>query len=74
MHLYASEPVPAVADGLGYSPVQWAPGDIFIEYRDFGSEAGQYLETGLYDYASGEALPFEIDGSEVAMIRIRPLD
>ena len=74
MHLYSGEALPAVADGLGYSPVQWAPGDIFIEYRDFGSATGQYLEIGLYNYVSGEALTFEVGGSETDRVQVRPLD
>jgi hypothetical protein len=72
MHLYAGDAVPAVADGLGYSPVQWMAGDIFIQFQDFGSIEGQFLETGLYEFTNGEPLPFLVAESEVATVRIRP--
>ena len=55
-HLYAGEPTPLVADGLGFTSEQWQPGDIFFQRFAF-AQSGDYLETGLYDYLSGEKLP-----------------
>jgi len=59
MHLYTDDPLPSVADGLGYQGIQWQPGDIFIQYHDFGDLPGRYLETGLYNYVTGEHLLIE---------------
>jgi len=70
MHLNVGEPTPSIADGLGYQGIQWRSGDIFIQYNDFGTLSGQYLETGLYDYTTGERLKFD-DGGEV--VRIYPI-
>lgn len=57
-HLYKKgTPTPtAVADGLGYPPDQWQPGDTFIQYHPF-TQTGDYLETGLYLYTTGQRLP-----------------
>lgn len=57
-HLYANEPTPLVADSLGFTSDQWQPGDIFFQ-RFAYKQAGNYLETGLYDYLSGERVPVE---------------
>ncbi|MBE2223991.1 MAG: hypothetical protein IAF02_20790 [Anaerolineae bacterium] len=54
-HLYPGD---LVADGLGFTSDQWQPGDIFLQRFAF-EQAGDYLETGLYDYLSGEKLPPE---------------
>jgi hypothetical protein len=59
LHLYADNPPPSVADGLGYQGIQWQSGDIFIQYHDFGDIPGQYLETGLYNFVTGEQLLIE---------------
>ena len=42
-----------LADGLGFTSDQWQPGDIFLQ-RFAYEQAGDYLETGLYDYLSGK--------------------
>ncbi len=59
-HLYADAPTPSVADGLGFTSDQWQPGDWFIQTHQFDAEVnGRYLETGLYNYLTGERLaPF----------------
>jgi hypothetical protein len=45
----------AVADSLGFSSDQWQPGDVFGQRFNFGSVVGgAFLETGLYDYVTGE--------------------
>ncbi len=59
MHLYTDDLLPSVADGLGYQGIQWQPGDLFIQYHDFGDLPGRYLETGLYNYVTGERLLIE---------------
>lgn len=46
----------AVADSLGFSSDQWRPGDVFGQRFNFGEAVGAYLETGLYDYVTGELL------------------
>jgi hypothetical protein len=57
-HLYVNGPPPEVADGLGFSADQWQPGDRFWQRFSFVT-SGEYLETGLYNYVSGERLaPF----------------
>jgi hypothetical protein len=72
MHLYAGEPTPTVADGLGYSVIQWQPGDIFIQYHDFPGLAGEYLETGLYDLGSLERLPLSAGNRTDTSARVIP--
>ncbi|MFZ0545864.1 MAG: glycosyltransferase family 39 protein [Candidatus Promineifilaceae bacterium] len=71
LHLYGDAPPPLVADGLGYSIVQWQPGDIFIQLvqaeEPGGSLDGRYLETSLYDLNSGERLVFE---NQVSGVRV----
>lgn len=48
---------PLVADSLGYPTDQWQPGDRFVQRFAFESApAGASLETGLYNYATLEAL------------------
>jgi hypothetical protein len=72
-HLYTDSPVPAVADGLGYTSEQWRPGDIFIQRHIFaGAADGRYLETGLYNYLTGEHLSFTIDNSTGAFVQLFP--
>ncbi len=73
MHLYEIDnPVPLVGDGLGFVASQWRAGDVIIQYHDFGPAAGEFLETGLYDYTTGERIPFVLDGATESAIRIRP--
>lgn len=69
LHLYAGDPSPSVGDGLGYPNIQWQPGDIFIQFRDFESTNGRYLETGLYNYVTGERLPLDSFGE---VVRVYP--
>ena len=72
MHLYAGNPAPTVGDGLGYSTVQWQPGDIFVQYHQFPDPPGQYLETGLYKHPSIEHLPFQVGERTEKVIQIHP--
>jgi hypothetical protein len=55
-HLYADDPTPLVGDQLGFSSEQWQPGDWFVQMHHFEGD-GRYLETGLYNYVTGERLP-----------------
>ncbi len=68
-HLYAGDSPPLVSDGLGFTSDQWQPGDIFFQRFPF-TQAGDYLETGLYDYLSGEKLP--INEGESAFVQLKP--
>lgn len=62
-HLYTGDEAPLVADGLGYTSEQWQPGDVFVQMLVF-EENGRYLDTGLYDYTTGQRLTFTTpDGS-----------
>jgi hypothetical protein len=72
LHLYGGPDSPAVADGLGYQPLQWQPGDIVIQFSDFGVESGEYLETGLYDFTTAKMFPFDPTGEENLIVRIYP--
>jgi hypothetical protein len=73
MHLYdGSGSPPLVGDGLGFVTAQWRPGDIIIQYHDFDLAEGEFLETGLYDYTTGERLPFLLGGASEPAIRIYP--
>jgi hypothetical protein len=65
LHLNAPDQPPSIADGLGYQGVQWHPGDIIIQYHNFYDFPGQFLETGLYDYVTGERLPLGEAGDTV---------
>jgi 4-amino-4-deoxy-L-arabinose transferase-like glycosyltransferase len=72
-HLYPGSPSPQVADGLGYSSEQWQPGDLFIQFHNFTADEGaQYLETGLYNYLSGDRLPLPADLSGAGPLRLYP--
>ncbi len=56
-HLYADGPTPIVADGLGFTSEQWQPGDWLVQMHSFEAGVnGRYLETGLYNYLTGERL------------------
>jgi hypothetical protein len=72
LHLYGGPDSPAVADGLGYQPLQWHPGDIVIQFSDFGVDSGEYLETGLYDFTTGNMFPFDPTGEDNVIARIYP--
>lgn len=72
-HLYADAPTPVVADGLGYSVVQWQPGDVFVQFHNFESGAnGRFLETGLYNYATGERYPYADVPAKTDILRLYP--
>ena len=72
-HLYTDASSPAVADGLGYTSEQWQPGDVFIQHHTFDSTlSGRFLETGLYNYLTGERLTFAGSGHSGTFIRLWP--
>ncbi len=55
-HLYADAPTPVGnSDGLGFNSAQWRTGDIFVQQFTF-EQIGTYVETGIYDYVSGERM------------------
>lgn len=54
-HLYDGDGPPRIADGLGFAADQWRPGDWFAQRHAFDGP-GQTLETGLYNYATLEAV------------------
>ncbi len=68
-HLYAGGPPPLVSDGLGFTSDQWRSDDIFFQRFPF-AQSGDYLETGLYDYLSGEKL--EVNGGAEEFVRLLP--
>ncbi|UCG25016.1 MAG: hypothetical protein JSW55_03205 [Chloroflexota bacterium] len=76
MHLYPEQP-PAegsaslVGDGLGFVAARWQPGDLIVQYHDFGMAEGEFLETGLYDFTTGERFPVLAEEQDTA-IRIFP--
>jgi hypothetical protein len=73
-HLYGASAAPlGVADGLGYSPVQWQAGDIFVQHHLFEpamAETAVYLETGFYNFATGEPILFGGDGRSTPRLRL----
>jgi hypothetical protein len=71
MHLYAGEPAPIVADGLGYQVFHWQPGDVFIQYQDFQESAGEFLETGIYNFNSLERLPIGNSDNMGTSVRVQ---
>lgn len=72
-HLYTAAPSPAVADGLGFSSDQWQPGDVFVQIHRFNStEHAFYLETGIYNYLTGERLPISAESSGAGALRLYP--
>ncbi|HEX6387180.1 MAG TPA: hypothetical protein VF177_21140 [Anaerolineae bacterium] len=74
-HLYTDASTPTVADGLGYTSEQWQPGDVFIQHHTFDSTlSGRFLETGLYNYLTGERLEFAGSGRSGTFIRLWPVD
>lgn len=76
-HLYAGDDTPsavgatpsAVADGLGYDWAQWQSGDTFVQFHRFDVE-GQMLQTGLYDFTTGERLSVAGGGETVIEIEM----
>lgn len=52
-HLLARDGTIQIADGLGFSPDQWRPGDWFVQRHTF-TGPGDRLETGLYNYLTLE--------------------
>jgi hypothetical protein len=74
MHLYTGELAPVVADGLGYQVVQWQPGDVFIQYYDFQEPAGEFLETGIYDFTTLERLPIGSNGNLGSSVRVQRIE
>lgn len=69
-HLYAGGP-PLVADGLGFTSEQWRAGDLFLQ-RFAYSQSGDFLETGLYDFMTGERLGVENGRDAGALLRLLP--
>jgi len=59
-----------VGDGLGFSPVQWSPGDIFFQFIEDASSSSQAMETSLYNYATSEIVPFRVNGNQVESLII----
>ncbi|MFN2137041.1 MAG: hypothetical protein ACK2UK_13860, partial [Candidatus Promineifilaceae bacterium] len=57
-HLYGEGDSPLqVGDRLGYSAEQWRPGDILWQRFHFAAQPdARFLETGLYDYLTLEAV------------------
>jgi hypothetical protein len=72
LHLYGRDPSPDVADGLGYQPASWLPGDIFIQFNNYGDESGSYLESGLYDFTTGERYSFRSELGTESTVRFYP--
>ena len=70
IHLLSSSPEPLVGDGLGFSPVQWSPGDIFFQFIEDASSSSQAMETSLYNYATSEIVPFRVNGNQVESLII----
>lgn len=70
-HLTGAASTPLGADGLGFTSEQWQPDDWFIQMHSFeaGSD-GRYLETGLYNYLTGERLPSNSNGRTGTFIQL----
>jgi hypothetical protein len=69
-HFYGDEPTPIVADGLGFSSEQWQKGDLFIQAHAYAPGVHvRFLETGLYNYLTGE--PVAVSGYDSAGDRVR---
>jgi hypothetical protein len=72
-HLYSESVSPQVADGLGFSSDQWQPGDLFIQLHRFAPVGEvEYLETGLYNYLTGDRLPLSAGLSGAGPLRLYP--
>lgn len=71
-HLHSDQGEPLVDDGLGFSSEQWQEDDVIVQYHRFPAvEAGRYMSTALYDYASGQRLPFAVEGGTASLLRLR---
>lgn len=70
-HLYVDGPPPQVVDGLGFQNVQWQPGDVILQFHRFDRE-GAYLQTGVYNFLTGELFPFDAAGQPAEMLRLLP--
>jgi hypothetical protein len=68
LHLYGEGAEPVVGDGLGFSVVQWRPGDIFVQFHSEEGGDGRFLETSVYDLNSGERLIFENGESSIRVL------
>ena len=70
-HFYYGEPLPLVADGLGFTSEQWNAGDVFVQWYDFPQATSEsFLETGLYNYPDGESLTFDLNGQTGERLRL----
>jgi hypothetical protein len=72
MHFYGDSSSPIVGDGLGFPSPYWGTGDIIIQFHDFGTQPTGYLETGLYDYNTLDAMTFKQGGNSAWSVRIYP--
>jgi hypothetical protein len=70
MHLFDDQDQIMVGDGLGFSPIQWHKDDIFMQFLEDPNFSGNRLETGIYNYISGDELPLKIAGKEASSIHI----
>jgi hypothetical protein len=80
-HLVTPAGALSVGDGLGYSGIQWAPGDVFVQHNRLplaaDAPAGRaWAQVGLYALSTGERLPVEggptgADRLLLAPVRVR---
>lgn len=70
MHIVDDHQQRQVGDGLGFSPIQWQKGDIFLQFTEASDSSGQFLETGLYNFAAGEELPLLFGDESESAIRV----
>jgi len=60
----------SVGDSLGYSAIQWLPGDVFVQQNGLKVPAGAagtyWIEVGIYSLASGDRLQVLEGGRAVA--------
>jgi len=72
-HLYTDEPEPIIFDGLGYTSIQWRPGDLFVQQYPIDQVSRvKFLETGIYNFYTGDHLKANVDGQTTSLIRISP--
>jgi hypothetical protein len=70
-HLVGPAGAASVGDGLGFSAIQWNPGDVFVQRSRLelppGLSPGRYwLQVGMYSLATDERLPVLQDGQPVS--------
>ncbi len=70
-HLVDPAGAASVGDGLGFSAIQWNPGDVFVQRSRLELPAdlapGRYwLQVGVYSLATDERLPVLQDGQPVS--------